>query len=49
LINLTLRLLEIFLLALANLAKQMCLGMEAANTVLANVLEDTSSHDPLCF
>jgi len=34
---------------MANLAKQTCLGLQAANTVLANVLEDKSCQVPLWF
>jgi hypothetical protein len=49
LINLTLLLLEILPLATANLAKERCLGLHAASTVLTNVLKVTSCQDPLWF
>jgi len=35
------------LLATAKLTQQECLGLQAANTVLANVLEDKSCQVPL--
>ena len=48
-INLTLLLLEILPLAPASLTKHTCLGLQATNTALANVLEDTSCQDPVWF
>jgi hypothetical protein len=49
LIVLTLLLLEILFLAAANLTKQTCLRLKAANAVLENVLKDTSCQNPLWF
>jgi hypothetical protein len=49
LINLTFVFLQILVLAMANLAKHTCLGLLAANTILTDVLADTSWQDPLGF
>jgi hypothetical protein len=48
-INLTLLLVEILPLATANLAKPMCMGLHAANTILESMPEGTSCQDPLLF
>jgi hypothetical protein len=48
LINLTLFLLELLPFAMAKLAKDTCLGLQAGKTILGN-LEETSCQGPLLF